>query len=191
VDEPCLIWYRQEYKPPRVPDTLLIFGVKMYAELARMCRICGLTKPNKDFHLNGARRKDGTSAPRTDCKDCSTEVHRQYVAKKRSRINARRKFNYQNDVRGIKTKMSDYSVRKLYKITAEEYQRMFDKQGGVCRICKIKRKDVSRRFDVDHDHNTGKIRGLLCLNCNRGIGLLKESATFLRRAARYLDKSKK
>ncbi len=163
----------------------------MYAELARKCRFCGITKPNEEFHLNGLRRKDGTSAPRTDCKSCSTEVHRKYVADKKDRINAKRRFNYQNNVRGLKTRLSDYSVKKLYNLTPQAYQALLNKQGGACRVCRVKRNEITRRFDVDHDHETGKIRGLLCLNCNRAIGLLKESSSILRRAARYLDKSKK
>jgi hypothetical protein len=64
---------------------------------------------------------------------------------------------------------------------------MLAKQRGVCAICKTEDPGPrSNHFHIDHDHATGKVRGLLCNNCNRGIGLLKDSPSVLLQAHLYL-----
>lgn len=70
-----------------------------------------------------------------------------------------------------------------YKSTAEEYERLYYSQLGVCAICELPDRF---RLSVDHDHNTGKIRGLLCRKCNSGIGLLKDSYELIMKAAHYI-----
>lgn len=73
-----------------------------------------------------------------------------------------------------------------YKISVEAYQNMYELQGGRCSICNVKL--IMPRLRIDHDHKTGETRGLLCVSCNTGIGLLKESPDILRNAAKYLEK---
>jgi hypothetical protein len=70
---------------------------------------------------------------------------------------------------------------KSYGFTLEDYNAMFEKQNGRCAICG---RDVP--LHIDHDHVTGEFRGLLCFNCNTGIGSLKEDPQLLNRAAQYL-----
>lgn len=163
----------------------------MYAELTRRCIFCDVIKPIEEFHRNGARRKDGTSGPRTDCKACSTEVHRRYVEKNKDRINEKRRKNYQNLLTGIKLKVSRAGVRTRYNLSDDQYRKMLQRQKGRCAICHVSQDAARRRFDVDHCHKTGIIRGLLCIRCNRGIGLLRDDFTIIKRAMRYLKKSKK
>ncbi len=86
--------------------------------------------------------------------------------------------------------------RRRYGITIQDYERIHDEQGGVCRICgnpekitdlrleKIGRR--TRRLAVDHDHRTGEIRGLLCYNCNTGLGLFRDDPFVLKAAIKYL-----
>lgn len=69
--------------------------------------------------------------------------------------------------------------------TWDDYQRMIIAQGGACAICR--RREPDRTFAIDHDHATGKPRGVLCLQCNSGIGMLEDSPEFLRRALEYLE----
>ena len=73
--------------------------------------------------------------------------------------------------------------------TLEERIRLFALQAGKCGICE---KDlvgpVDKQTNVDHDHATGKVRGLLCMNCNTGIGNLRDSVELLQRAISYLTK---
>jgi hypothetical protein len=75
------------------------------------------------------------------------------------------------------------SIWKRYRLTKSDYMELFAAQHGGCAICGREQQ----RLHVDHDHDTGKIRGLLCGSCNRGIGLLRHNPTILNRAAMYLD----
>lgn len=166
--------------------------VKMYAELAgsgpnKTCRICKRELPKSNFHANGFRRKDGTSGLRTDCKDCSTEVHRKYFDDSKEKVNARRRAAYQeNKIPAIR-----WNLKRYYGIEIEDYERMLVEQNSCCKICGKHNSEFSKRLNVDHDHETGKVRGLLCIKCNRGIGLLQDSPVILQRALEYLLNSKK
>ena len=81
------------------------------------------------------------------------------------------------------------NFRQKYKITIEQYDAMYRDQNGVCAICA--RLNLSgRRLAVDHDHDTGKIRGLLCSRCNSAIGLARESLDVLKMTVVYLEKHK-
>lgn len=81
-------------------------------------------------------------------------------------------------------------LKRKYGITLSDYDNLLEAQGGVCAICKSFETDKRRgNLSVDHDHETGKIRGLLCNRCNRGIGYLKDNPEILEAAARYLRES--
>jgi hypothetical protein len=80
------------------------------------------------------------------------------------------------------------NIRK-YGISVEQYEEMLVAQDGACAICGKKpkgEKTSSSRLNIDHDHQTKKVRGLLCNNCNNGLGKLGDSAEVLERAAAYL-----
>lgn len=79
-------------------------------------------------------------------------------------------------------------LMKDFGISLEDYEHMLSLQGGRCDICGVEENPDGRRFHVDHDHTTGKVRGLLCGPCNSGIGLLKEDLAILTAAIKYLDK---
>lgn len=75
-----------------------------------------------------------------------------------------------------------------YRVTPERWQEMFDKQGGRCAGCmKPFGNERSNKPCVDHNHETGVFRGLLCHACNRGLGLLKENITTLQTLILYLQ----
>lgn len=71
-----------------------------------------------------------------------------------------------------------------FGITKEIYDKMFADQGGVCKICGG--PPGKRSLAVDHCHKTGKVRGLLCSNCNVGIGNLQDDLNLLEKAAQYI-----
>lgn len=79
-----------------------------------------------------------------------------------------------------------HDLNKNYGISIAEYESLLKRQRGVCAVCK--KEPIKRRLDVDHDHRTGKIRGLLCPNCNNGLGRFLDSVLLLRAAAKYLSK---
>lgn len=93
----------------------------------------------------------------------------------------------------LKNKENSYkkSLKYLYNLSYEEYLQILEKQDNCCAICKI--NDLSKRWtskklplSVDHCHNTGKVRGLLCDNCNVLIGHAKENITILENSIKYL-----
>lgn len=73
---------------------------------------------------------------------------------------------------------------RAYGITPEQYTAMAEAQSGRCAICSIK---PNRELDIDHCHKTGKVRGLLCSNCNKAIGSFKDNTDILMSAIRYLQ----
>lgn len=79
---------------------------------------------------------------------------------------------------------------KNYGITFRDYQDLFNKQNGVCAICKLPETRHNGQnimsLAVDHNHTSGYVRGLLCANCNRAIGLLKDDINLLKNAINYL-----
>jgi hypothetical protein len=82
----------------------------------------------------------------------------------------------------------DRMVFKVYGIEPGEYERMYEEQGGVCFICR-RANGRTKRLAVDHDHDTGLVRGLLCGPCNKFVGYVRNSADAFRRGAAYLDRA--
>ena len=107
----------------------------------------------------------------------ATEKGKQSVMKKQKKFQGSEKSN---------TRYRRSNLKRAYGLTLEQYDVMFDEQNGVCAICNEQATD-GRRLAVDHDHKTGKIRGLLCMNCNVGIGNLQDDITILRNAVDYLS----
>jgi hypothetical protein len=80
---------------------------------------------------------------------------------------------------------------KHYRIREDDYARLFDKQEGNCACCGINQAYLTRRLSVDHCHSTGKVRALLCDNCNPAIGFVNESIARCEQIIEYLRKFKK
>jgi len=86
-----------------------------------------------------------------------------------------------------KRKVLSDKLKRIYGISQDQYNDMLQSQGGVCAICS-KECEINKRLSVDHCHNTGEIRGLLCSKCNTALGQMKDSIENLRKAADYLEK---
>ena len=84
---------------------------------------------------------------------------------------------------------ADLNLKRNYGISLAEYDKMLEEQEGRCKICKTKNPLGKGRFHVDHCHHTKEVRGLLCHNCNRGLGYFKDSKYSLTEAIRYLNGS--
>ena len=78
---------------------------------------------------------------------------------------------------------------RLYGIDVADYELMLEKQSGGCYICG-KKPEGKRALDIDHDHKTGKVRGLLCSNHNRALGLMGDDVDLLLKSIEYLVKSR-
>ncbi|MEX2554408.1 MAG: endonuclease VII domain-containing protein [Actinomycetota bacterium] len=76
-----------------------------------------------------------------------------------------------------------YHLKRRYGIGAAEVDERIRQQGGVCAICRSRPAE-----HVDHNHRTGKVRGILCFGCNGGLGQFQENATSLRRAIDYVER---
>ena len=85
----------------------------------------------------------------------------------------------------------DKDLKKNYGVTLDWYKEQYDKQDGACAICKQPETSVIRgkvlSLAVDHCHDTGKVRALLCSACNTGIGSLKHDRDLLQKAIAYLE----
>jgi hypothetical protein len=99
-----------------------------------------------------------------------------YHAANREKILARRKANPR--------KILAWRLGHEYGLSLEAYETMLTSQGGACAICRTQMKNPH----VDHDHQTGNVRGLLCFRCNPAVGLFRDNAVVIRSAAEYLEK---
>lgn len=90
---------------------------------------------------------------------------------------------------------SDKHYRRNYGVSRSWVLQKLEEQGGTCAICKTfgfkMREDHVTGMNLDHDHKTGKPRGLLCHNCNRGLGLFRDSEELLESARKYLNDSRR
>jgi hypothetical protein len=162
---------------------------------SKPCKVCGVIKPLDRFYRTPGTR-DGR---RGDCIDCNLAVkarrHAQNPEPARERTRrwmadnpARSAENRRKFIESGGKKLADRRsyLKRTYGITLEEYDAKLAEQGGVCGICEREpNPDIS--LHVDHDHETGAIRGLLCFPCNQAIGSLREDPFLLRAAADYLD----
>lgn len=140
-----------------------------------ICTKCKLEKPVSEMHKD-SKRKTGY---RSTCKACD-----KLVRDKRTKENPEK---YRKDNRE-RTKL--YNLKNVYNITLEDYNRMLQEQNGVCKVCGkievIANQFGPRSLCVDHDHDTGQIRGLLCNRCNRVLGMVKDDKELLQKLSLYL-----
>ena len=112
-----------------------------------------------------------------------------YYKKNKEKILKYKKENKEK----IKILNQNLHLKNTFGITLEQYNKLLEEHNGVCAICKTKEfiKDSIgnvRRLAVDHNHKTGKIRGLLCFNCNQMLGKAKDNKQILINAIEYLTK---
>ena len=130
----------------------------------KTCARCHFPRPFSDFHRD-CTSKDGH---KSYCKPCN-EIYR---------VEYRKRYP---------TRQRSSRLKYDYGITVEQYDAMLKKQNHVCAICNT--FPPGKRLAVDHNHETGKIRGLLCANCNAGLGWFKENTSRLNAAILYLETS--
>lgn len=150
--------------------------------MTKTCITCKEAKPFEDFQRDKAR-KDGRNPY---CKICSHKRARVYWQKHRETYLARRKV-WQSTPHG-KRVSKNIKLKINFGISIEQYEWLVEFQCGRCAIC-LKPPKEGKVLVPDHDHKSGRLRGLLCPNCNVGIGMLQDSPELLRNAVEYLNQS--
>lgn len=125
------------------------------------------------------------------CKKCHHKYSIAYKKKHKDRLNKIERDRYKNNP-GMKRAQK---LRNLYGLTLEKYNMMLKEQNNACAICyrSESSKDQLNRIkflSVDHDHQTGIVRSLLCQLCNSALGALKEDLIVAKRLVSYLEKHK-
>ena len=179
---------------------------------SKVCSTCNTEKPYSEFHKAKGYRAGYTG----QCKACryvkmaewakSHPDNRKATYKRLNQKDERRAKNreyaqerrdngkapeYMSEYRQIHhdkilQQARDGNLRNKYGLTPEQFHSMLAAQDGVCSICKQPDKQ-GIRLAVDHNHDTGEVRGLLCGNCNKAIGLMRDSPAILFRAIEYLN----
>jgi hypothetical protein len=171
----------------------------------KVCSKCEIEKDVSQF-FKDKQKSDGLYS---QCKLCKYEKNRVWNANNRDRVVEGRKNYYQKNKEALKQKHKKYdkeyrarnkdryyekswekSIKANYGISKEVYERMLTSQNNCCAVCK---SDIpgtfQKRFAVDHDHVTGRVRGLLCMWCNTALGKFKDDEALLLAAVDYLRRS--
>jgi len=147
------------------------------------CSNCHKNKTKKHFWV----RKDTKLGYETQCKECRKKIEKPCDGKK--------KYSRWKELHGKNCPIirKNSFLKFNFGITLEQYNILLEKQSGVCSICKKKEKQKHhitgkrKSLTVDHDHKLNKIRGLLCSNCNRALGLFGDSLENIKCAVKYLE----
>lgn len=148
-------------------------------------------KPLADFY----NEKSGRDGKRPACKLCESAARRRWYQANRERAIARtlrwqrdNRERYNAKQRAYRRKNAgkdrEYHLKKQFGLTQAEYERRLEEQGGGCAVCGNPPGKTS--LHVDHDHDTGALRGLLCMRCNNALGLFREQPQLLENGMRYV-----
>lgn len=131
----------------------------------RVCRGCSKTKSPDKFNTKWSRYL---------CIECYYKMGNNWSRENPERASVHKR---------------NHHLEKTFKMTQIDFERMLESQGGVCAICSLELRD-KRGFSphIDHDHATGLVRGVLCLQCNSGLGLFGDNVEVMKLAIKYLEK---
>ena len=167
----------------------------------KTCTNCNILKSSKEFYRRQAV-KDGLTSW---CKKCYSsytkkyrklnsktytqyqkEYHKRYQKENKTRLKQQRQQYYQDNIKYYKTVNKKNRLLREYGISLNKYHNMLQQQDCRCAICNKRNKQLV----IDHNHKTGKIKGLLCNKCNSGIGFLQDSVHIINKARIYLQNDK-
>lgn len=144
----------------------------------KRCNCCGEVKPTTEF---SRKKNHGVWGFYSYCRKCNNKKSKKY------RLEHPEKF---------KKALKNSAIKRMYGITPEDKERMLKNQGYKCAICGEELflfgdlKNKLKVANVDHNHDTGEVRGLLCNKCNRGLGYFRDNPEYLLSAISYLKKNK-
>ena len=126
----------------------------------KICRKCGVSKPTTEFY----KHKNTHDLLRAECKPCWDAAALAY---------------YWANKPALVEKRKDYYFRRKYGLSLEEVKAL---KTSLCQICR-----AETGTHIDHDHKSGKVRGVLCPRCNHGLGSFKDNVEYLTNAIQYLE----
>lgn len=144
----------------------------------KRCSACRRRKPLHRFH----KHKSGLHCY---CKPCNCLKMRIWSAANKDIVSA---YNRRRVIKDPLVHRRN-KLRRKYNITVEQFAELNNLQNGRCAVCR--RREKRRPLSVDHCHATGRVRGLLCSNCNTALGLLRDSTRVIALALQYLQLSKR
>lgn len=160
--------------------------------LNRRCRECVAKnyRKMKKENPDALRRQNEASRAK------KREVYRNDPERRALVLRRNRAYNRALDPAKKKARQLVRRLRDVYNLTLERYEALYNAAGGKCQICGVEiapehRTDADQegvKRNIDHDHNTGRVRGLLCPPCNRGLGYFGDDLMNYVRAARYLGR---
>lgn len=158
-------------------------------ELTKTCTKCGVDKPITDF-AQGRGYRDGRV---TWCRDCYKDYRAKRLADPAVRAHeaeyAHLRYARLKETGEYQRQQKQSRLRCRFGMSMDDYIQMAVAQGNLCAICgrPAVREGKTCCLDVDHDHKTGRVRGLLCKNCNLMIGNAQDDPATLRKGAAYLE----
>lgn len=169
--------------------------------MSKICTQCGVEKELDLFYVD-RRQKTGRNSACISCikpkltahyeknkaKRCA-QVRANYAANRDAKQVYSRAYQKKNSKKILaQRKDSGYDLEYKYGLSLAQYSSMLSAQSGVCKICGAPPEDCKPhgRLNVDHDHDTGKVRGLLCNRCNVALGGFRDSPALLLSAVKYL-----
>jgi hypothetical protein len=177
----------------------------------KICSKCKIEKSFDGFY----KIKNRKIGIRSSCKICvdkdniqylenhkeeRTNYIRNYTSKNKKKITKRSSNWWKRNKNILKEKRNDYqkfhkqetrnrNLKSKYGISLDQYNKMAQEQNSICAICSKPEENKNKSLSVDHNHISGKIRGLLCSKCNKMLGLVNDSPELLNIAIKYLLKS--
>jgi hypothetical protein len=165
-------------------------------------KTCSKCKVEKQLTAFGkcVDRKDGLSQYCKECWKDHYKAHRQrnlerghqryesnkaWILDKNKRRYEKLKAEFGSDVSFPEIKRNRH-YKTRYGIDIETYNLLLLQQNHSCLICGVHQKELTKRLAIDHCHQTGKVRGLLCAKCNKGLGQFNDNPELIKRAAAYL-----
>lgn len=164
----------------------------------KVCKMCLNTftpKSNRSIYCGSRYKKTGCAyINRLNLSIQSQNRNREFRKKYMNIYETNNKENlieYRKEYYSKKrVQKKDYSLKYNYGISLDEYNEKLLSQNNRCAICKREKLLNEKSFAVDHNHETEKVRGILCHGCNAGIGCFIENTQFLEEAINYLNKWK-
>jgi Recombination endonuclease VII len=135
------------------------------------CSKCRAKMEALEFCSRCGKKRDGSHA--TYCRECYQAYSREHYAR---------------NVEHKRAKTRNQHIKSIYGMSVAEWNAKLVEQGGKCAVCYTEEPGGRGQFHTDHDHVTGKVRGLLCTRCNVALGMVNDDTWLLRRLAEYVER---